>query len=347
MSPADDSLADRLRRAWEPVSGPAIGLAAVTLLFVGLIASKGGDLTHFLSARTVQLAFHEGSIEGVVALGMLLVVISGGIDLSVGSVVGLVSVVTMQVYRRYYAGPESVAFASVAGVAAGIAAGGLCGAVNGLVVTRLGITPFVATLGMFGVARGLAVWLAQRQIVAFPRDARPAWVDALGRVHPDYGFFDPGVWLWLGLAAVTAFMLRRTLLGRYAYAVGSSEPTALRCGVPVARTKFTLYLLCGLFAGVGGVLHFAHGTSGDPNGGEGLELFVIAGVVIGGASLTGGRGTVLGALLGVLILQVLNVGVSTYDVPVEARYILIGVIIVANTALGRWRNRSAATSPVH
>jgi ribose transport system permease protein len=110
--------------------------------------------------------------------------------------------------------------------------------------------------------------------------------------------------------------------------------------VPVARVKLAVYTLAGLLAGWAGVLMFAHGGSGDPSGGEGLELSVIAAVVIGGASLTGGRGTVVGTILGVLILGVLSNGVNTYNVPVEAQHILIGVIIIANTALSQWNSRA-------
>jgi ribose/xylose/arabinose/galactoside ABC-type transport system permease subunit len=168
-------------------------------------------------------------------------------------------------------------------------------------------------------------------------------VDVLDQVHPQTTVFNPGVWGFVVLAVLTAIVLRRTVFGRYVYAVGSSEPTARLCGVPVNRIKVIVYTVAGLFAGVGGILLFAHGGAGDPSGAETLELRVIAAVVIGGASLTGGRGTVLGTALGVLTLELLNNGVSLFNVPVEAQHILIGVIIVANTALSQWRARSAGS----
>jgi ribose transport system permease protein len=319
------------------LTGPVIGLAFVFTLFVILIGSQG-KLGNFLDRRNAQVIAQEMTIPAVVALGMLLVIISGGIDLSVGSVVALVSVVTMQVYRQMYRGPESVTTASLAAVAAGVAAGGLCGLANGLLITRLRLMPFVATLGMFSIARGLAVWLAGRRLLAFQRDTQPEWVGVLATVHAPT-FFNPGFWGFVALAVATAVLLRRTVLGRYIYAVGSSEPTARLCGVPVDRVKVVVYTLAGLLAGVGGVLLFAHGAAGDFSGGETLELQVIAAVVIGGASLSGGRGTVLGAVLGVLTLEVLRNGVNTYNVPVEIQYILIGVILLANTALSQWRDR--------
>jgi ribose transport system permease protein len=253
----------------------------------------------------------------------------------------------MQVYRSIYQGPESVGLASVVAVFAGVVSGGLCGLVNGLVITRLRLPPFVATLGMFSVARGLAVMIAKRQLIAFQGDSRPRWVDVLDQVHPTgaaynpLSWFNPGFWMFLGLAVMIAVILRRTVFGRYVYAVGSSEPTARLCGVPVSRVKVAVYTLAGLLAGLGGILLFAHGGAGDPSGAETLELRVIAAVVIGGASLTGGRGTVLGTVLGVLTLELLSNGVNSFNVPIEAQYILIGVIIVANTALSQWRARSA------
>lgn len=326
--------------------GPYVGLLAVFLLFVVLINARG-ELDKFLSFSNLQLLLHEGTIPAIVALGMLLVIISGGIDLSVGSVVALVTVVTMQTYRALYTGPESIPTASLAAVAAGIAAGGLAGLVNGLVITQLRITPFVATLGMFGVARGLAVWLADRTLISFPAGGTPEWVKVLSRVHVPYILFNPGFWTLAILALVIALMLRLTVFGRYIYAVGSNEATARLCGVSVERVKLQVYILSGLLTGWAGVLTFCHGASGDPSAGEALELSVIAAVVIGGASLAGGRGTVVGAMTGVLILELLNNGVGLFNVPVEMRYILVGVIIVANTALanwnpGRWRLKSFA-----
>ena len=345
------SIAEPLRRETPSVpqfrpfailTGPVLGLATVLLLFIILIGTHSrDDLLHFLSLPNAQIIAQEATIPAVVALGALLVIVSGGIDLSVGSVVALVSVVTMQVYRYLYRGPESVGEASAVAVVAGVLAGGLCGLVNGLVITRLRLPPFVATLGMFSVARGVAVWLAGRQLLSFQGDSRPSWVDALDRVHPDRGVFNPGVWGFAVLAVLTAVVLRRTVFGRYVYAVGSSEPTARLCGVPVARVKVAVYTLAGLMAGLGGILLFAHGGAGDPSGAETLELRVIAAVVIGGASLTGGRGTVVGTVLGLLTLEVLSNGVNSFNVPIEAQHILIGVIIVANTALSQWRARAA------
>ncbi len=320
------------------LSGPVLGLIAVLGLFIILIGLKG-ELHNFVSLRNLQVLVQEGTIPAVVALGMLLVIVSGGIDLSVGSVIALVTVVTMQVYRMMFLQTGSIPLASLLAIPAGIGVGGACGLANGLIITQLRLPPFVATLGMLGIARGLAVWLAGRQLITFPRDARPGWVDALNQVHADATLFNPGFWSLVVLAGCIAILLRYTVLGRYCYAIGSNEATARLCGVAVERNKVAVYTIAGLLTGWAGVLMFAHGTSGDPSAGEGLELRVIAAVVIGGASLNGGQGTVVGTLLGVSILEVLGNGVSIFNVPIEVQHILIGVIIIANTALSQWQRR--------
>jgi ribose/xylose/arabinose/galactoside ABC-type transport system permease subunit len=336
-----------------------LGLLALLGLFVLLLAWRG-QLGNFFSLGNMQVLLHKNSVPAVAALGMLLIIVSGGIDLSVGSVVALVTVATMQTFRLVYNGPEQTLpagwaewlreiglawkgtgshfWASAAALPVGLLVGGLCGLCNGLVITRLHVAPFVATLGMLSVARGLAVWLAGRTRVSF-RGPRPGWVDALSRISSETLIFDPGVWSLFVLALGVLLVLRFTVFGRYCYAIGSNEATARLCGIAIEQHKLAIYTLAGLFTGWAGVLMFAHGNGGDPNAAVGLELDVIAAVVIGGASLAGGRGTVMGTLLGVLILGVLENGVSFFDVPVEVKYILIGAIVVINTALSQWQRQ--------
>jgi ribose transport system permease protein len=317
--------------------GPLVGLVVVLVFFIVLLGLKG-QLANFVTLRNLQLLLHNTSVNAVVALGMLLIVISGGIDLSVGSVVALVTVVAMRVYTAMEKSSGPGLLTSLSAVAAGVATGAVCGALNGLAITRLKVTPFVVTLGMMSIARGVAVWAAERTRLSFTGE-RPAWVNALGRSRSDLFVFDPGVWSFLLLAVLVAVLLRRTVFGRYCYAVGSSEATARLCGINVERTRLAVYTLAGLLVGWAGILRFAHTTSGDPNTGVGLELEVIAAVVIGGASLSGGQGTVAGTLLGVLMLGVLENGVSFFEVAVEVKYILIGAVVIANTALSRWQRR--------
>lgn len=329
-SPAPASTAFKLP------AGPWVGFVAVLVLFTALIGIKD-DLDTFLSFGNLRVLLHEGTIPAVVALGMLLVLISGGIDLSVGATVALVTVVAMRVYTAMYhsSGPSPVN--SVVACACGVLAGGLVGLVNGLLVTKLQLPPFVATLGMLGIARGAAVWLAGRTTLPFPIGGSPDWVDTVGRVS----LTNPGLLSLVVLAVLTAVLLRLTVFGRHLYAVGSSDATARLCGVNVVRTKVLVYVLAGLFTGWAGVLMLAHSNSGNPTLGEQLELDVITAVVIGGASLSGGKGGVVGAMLGVAILVLIKNGVSLFGVPVEMQYILIGALLVANVSLNKWRERKA------
>lgn len=327
-------------RATTIPAGPWVGFVGVLLLFTALIGSQGG-LGTFLSTGNLYVLLHEGTIPAIVALGMLLVLISGGIDLSVGAVVALVTVVTMRVFTEMYTANGPSPANSLVAAVAGVIAGGLCGLANGLLVTKLHLPPFVATLGMFGIARGVAVWLAGRKVLAFPLGSGPEWVNTIASAQREY--LNPGLWSLVLLAILTAILLHLTVFGRHLYAVGSNEATARLCGVNVARTKLLVYTLAGLLTGWAGVILFAHSNSGNPTLGEQLELDVITAVVIGGASLSGGRGTVIGAMLGVAILGLIKNGVSLFDVPVEMQYILIGVLLLANVSLNRWRQRKGRT----
>jgi ribose/xylose/arabinose/galactoside ABC-type transport system permease subunit len=340
-------------------SGPALGLIGVLAVFLLLIGIKG-ELSSFVTLGNLRVLVHEGTVKAVIALGMLLIIITGGIDLSVGAVVALVTVVTMRVYTHFHA-QLGIEQASLVAVAAGVLVGGLCGLINGLLITQLRLPPFVVTLGMLSIVRGSAIWLAERTLLAFPVGARPEWVSTvassrgfevplphlfglgprISRVVADSGVTAPGFLSLFAIAAVAVVVLRATRFGRHLYAVGSNEATARLCGVNVSRTKVLAYTIAGLLTGWAGVLLFAYGDSGNPSAGEGLELTVIAAVVIGGASLNGGKGTVVGALMGVLILGLLANGVSLFNVPVEVRYILEGGIILLNAALSRWQRPEA------
>lgn len=315
-------------------AGPWVGFLGVAALFSLLIGGKNG-LGTFWSVGNLEVLFHEGTIPAIVGLGMLLVLISGSIDLSVGAVAALVTVVTMKVYSGLYEQWGPTPQTSLVAVAAGVAVGGICGFANGLLITKLKLPPFVATLGMFGIARGVAIWLAERTTLAFPPGGTPSWVESLAKTS----FANPGLWSLGVLAIITAVLLRQTILGRHIYAVGSNEATARLCGVNVPRTKLLVYTLSGLLTGWAGIVLFAHSNSGNPTLGDQLELNVITAVVIGGASLSGGRGTVVGSLLGVAIIGLINNGVSLFNVPVEMQYILIGVLLLANVALNQYRGR--------
>jgi ribose transport system permease protein len=298
----------------------------------------------FFSLANLQLIAAHAMIVATVAVGMTLLMISGGIDLSVGYVVSLVTVTTVLAYRR---GAEEWGLGeplvSMAAIVAGLGTGVAAGAANGLLVTRLRVVPFVATLGTLGVARGLGQWLAEGQTVAFVRRGVfwPAWTEWLGRVEPEPSWllFGLGVWSVLLVALAAGVMLRYTVLGRHCFAIGSNEATARLCGVNVQGTKFLLYVLAGLITGWAGVLQTARGRTGSHNVQAGLELEVIAAAVIGGASLSGGEGSMVGTLLGAFLLAALQSACVTLRLENEVRFVVVGIIIVGVGAWNSWRQR--------
>jgi ribose transport system permease protein len=221
---------------------------------------------------------------------------------------------------------------------AGVLTGAVCGLVNGLVIARLGVIPFIATLGMMGVARGVAKWLAAEQKI----DAPAGWLENLMSKAEDSRMFGlpQAVWLTLLLAIIFGMVLRHTVLGAHTLAIGSNEDTARLCGVRVGRTKIWIYVLCGIFGGLAGVMTFGRLTVGDPTTAIGEELDVIAAVVIGGASLSGGEGRIAGSILGALLMAFLANGCNLSGVPNYVQEILIGVIIVAAVAVDRYRHRT-------
>ena len=214
--------------------------------------------------------------------------------------------------------------------------GGLCGVVIGGLVTGLRLSPFIVTLGMWGGLRGAAKGLANETIVVAP----VTWLnDLLTALPPDrtWALVPAGVWLTIALAAVVAVLLRFTILGRHIVAVGSNEQTARLCGVEVTQTKLAVYTLASCLAAVAGVLQYAYLTVGDPTTASGMELDIIAAVVIGGGSLAGGQGSVFGTLVGAVIMTVVANGCTKLDLPNWVQEIVTGLIIVSAVALDRFR----------
>ena len=320
--PATLDPAGRTRRLLSLLA-PFIGLAVVVLFF----AAVGPD--SFLSLYNFKNVATQTVIVGLGAVGMTFVIVSGGIDLSIGSVIALSSVVSAWSMLH--------GLGAVVAVLAGVACGALCGGLNGLLITRLKVVPFIVTLGMLGIARGAAKALADEQKI----DADASWLANLMAKPQDWSFpvLPQGVWLMFALAAVMAFVLRKTVFGTRTFAIGSNEATARLCGVPVEGTKIAIYALCGSFAGLAGVLQFGRLTVGDPTTALGKELDIIAAVVIGGASLSGGTGSILGALIGAFLMSFLANGCNLMGVPNYAQEILIGVIIVVAVTIDQLRSR--------
>ena len=305
--------------------GVLIGLVIVALAFGALIGPQ------FFAAANLELMARQTVIVCVAALGMTMIIVSGGIDLSVGSIVALSTVVTA-VLLRQSVGPLAAALGAVA-------AGALCGAINGLLITQLRVVPFIVTLGTMLLVRGAAKGLADERRVEAPI----TWLNDLLRTAQDgRGWLLPsGIWMTLGLAIVVAFTLQYTRFGRHLFAIGSSERTARLCGVRINRTKLAVYTVGAALAALSGVLQFSKLSVGDPTVAQGLELDVIAAVIIGGGSLLGGRGSVVGTMAGAAIMAVIQIGCSQQGLPNWVQQIVTGAIIVFAVGLDRWRQKTA------
>ena len=306
--------------------GPLIGLIAVYLFFVVWAGEP------FVSSFNRVTVLTQSVIVTAGALGMTLIIISGGIDLSVGSMIALSTVVIARLLEAGVSPP-------IAAIA-GIATGGCCGMLNGLLITRLKLVPFIITLGTLLVYRGIATGVAREQKI----DAPITWLNEMLAKFPDppWLIVAPGVWLTLLLAVVVALMLSNTVLGRYIFAIGSNENTARICGIRVERMKLYVYTLSGLLTGVAGLMQFSRLTVGDPTAARGMELDIIAAVVIGGGSLQGGEGSVLGSVAGAMLMAVIRNGLSMKGVPNWVQDVLTGSIIVAAVTLDRLRHRKTA-----
>jgi ribose/xylose/arabinose/galactoside ABC-type transport system permease subunit len=319
--------------------GPLIGLTFVVALFSSLRYQT------FFTLGNFELILRQTAVVGIAALGMTIIIISGGIDLSVGSAVALVTVSIGLFLPHNIIDEETGARHLTSGVSpwiaalGGIGVGTLCGLVTGLFVTRLKLLPFIITLGMMSVLRGLSQRLASNTMV-FPDDT---FLNRLLQpVNPDHiWMLTPGVWLMAVLAILMSAMLRYTRFGRHIFAIGSNEQTARLCGVRVDRTKVLIYMLGAALTAVAGVLQFSYLTMGDPTTAAGMELDIIAAVVIGGASLSGGQGTIIGSIIGALIMSVVSNGCSKLELENNVQLMVTGSIIVIAVVMDRLRHQNA------
>src|SRR5579862_8102513 len=307
------------------LAGPFLGL----FLVVGLFSLSPSVRPYFLTGANFKIILTQTVIVAMGTLGMTLIIVSGGIDLSVGSVVALTSVVGACALVKGCA-PWLVVMLCTA-VGAGI------GLVNGLVIGGLRMMPFIVTLGMMGVARGTAKWLSGNQTVSVPDSSINGIMDLK---DPTVLFPLPlGVWITLGLAALMAIVMRNTVFGRYIFALGSNETAARLCGIRVNLQKVLIYSVAGIFFGLAGLMQLSRLTQGDPTVAIGLELDIIAAVVIGGASLSGGSGSVLGSMIGALIMAVLRNGSNQMGWPTFMQEIIIGVVIIIAVGVDKLRQR--------
>ncbi|HKV40165.1 MAG TPA: ABC transporter permease [Blastocatellia bacterium] len=309
---------------WAARAGPFLGL----VLVIGVFAILTGTPAQYLSPTNLRIVLSQTVIVALGAIGATVVIISGGIDLSPGSVIALSGVVTALCIRG--------GWPPVTAILAAVMVGGLVGVINALAITRLQVVPFIATLGMLEIARGAGKWLAGEQTVNAP----PTWINDLATTfpHPSWLMVGPAVWLTLFLAILMAVVLKRTVFGRRVFALGSNEAAARACGINAGRMKIWIYTLSGLFVGLAGVMEMSRLRQGDPTVAVGQELDIIAATVIGGASLNGGQGTILGSMIGALIMAFLRNGCQQMGWSNYIQEIIIGTIIVMAVAIDRWRH---------
>jgi len=314
------------------VAGLLLALAAIFLFFWTQIVNTEGIHT-FAKPENLQLIARQATIVGLAALGMTFVIISGGIDLSVGSAVAFVLVVLAWFLRAGY--DPAVALMM------GLVAGAACGLLNGSLITGLKVTPFIVTLGTLLIFRGVAKWIGDEKKI----DADLTWLNDLLRVlgkDEKWKVFPEGVWMTILLAVFLALVLRSSRFGRNVMAVGGNEQATRYAGVAVGKVRLAVYILMGFFVGMAGLMQFTRLSVGDPTVAQGLELDVIAAVVIGGASLSGGQGSIFGTIIGVLIMATIRAGCSQMGLSNYIQEIVTGGIIVAAIGLDRLRSRRSA-----
>ena len=271
------------------------------------------------------------AVNGVLALGVTFVIITGGIDLSIGTVLTFSAVMT-GVFIVDLGLPVPL------GVVVGLLAGGACGLVNGFVIAKMKVPPFIATLGMMMMTKGLSLILSKSKPVYFT-DTPSFKAIAMGNLIP--GIHVPNAVLILfGAAIIASLILGKTILGRYTFAIGSNEEATRLSGVNVDVWKMAVYMLCGIFAGLGGVLMASRLDSAQPSLGAGYELDAIAAVVIGGTSLSGGEGTILGTIIGAFIMSTLINGLRIRSVPQEWQMVVTGLIVIGAVYLDIMRRRA-------
>lgn len=307
--------------------GVIIAWVVIYIIFVVLL--KVFRQQDFLTPSNLELMMRQAVIVGLGAIGMSYVIMTGGIDLSPGSTIALTTVVVALVLKA----TNNPIF----GIGASIVVGLIAGFINGLLVAKLKVGPFIVTLASMLIFRGIAKGFSNEQTVSSVPDTWiSAFTAALGKTEK-WQLIPKGAWIWLLLLALMWFVLHRTVFGRNVVAVGSNEKTARLCGINISRVKIGVYTIAGLFAGIAGLMQTSRVGIGDPTIAAGEELKMIAAVVIGGGSLLGGEGNLVGAAFGTLIMTTINMGSSQLGIANWIQEIITGSIIVVAVALDRYR----------
>ena len=305
----------------------------VALIVIFEIWARMTDGSSFaFNAYNIQSILIFSASPLLLGLGQTLVIIAGGIDLSVGFVMGFASVVMAQIMRQIGVDmPPGIAL--ISGIFVAIAASSIPGLINGFLIARLGVPAFIGTLGMYGVARGAGYILADGATVSVQDD----WLEALG--SGKIVGIPVAVWITLFVVLLLHYILSQTRFGQYTYAIGANREAAKRAGINVTRHTISLYMISAMCAGLAGVLYTARFSAGAPQAGEPLLLDAIAAVVIGGASLFGGSGTIIGTVIGALIIAVIQFGLVFVDVKPFWQFGAVGVVIIISVLVDQQKRK--------
>ena len=299
---------------------------SLIILFVALaIASP-----HFLTNTNLSSVARQTAVINIMALGMTMIIITGGIDLSVGAILAMGGLLGTMAMEKGFSIP--------AGILVGTATGLLCGLANGVMITQLRIAPFIVTLGTLGIFRGTALIISNGLPVH--------------RIPPQFSFLGEGnllgvpfvLWILVACALVTHVVLEHTRLGRYTFAIGSNREAAIYAGIPVMFHTTAVYAIGGMLTGLAGMIEASRLMTGQPTAGQGYELQAIAAVVIGGGSLQGGEGSVVGTLIGAFIMGLLSNGSDLLGVSPYLQQAIIGAVIILAVALDELRKRRTVSS---
>jgi len=306
-------------------------LAFAALLIMMIFFSLSSP--NFLRPQNIEGILLSTAVNGILAVGVTFVIITGGIDLSIGTVMTLAAVITAKLVSE-------TGLSIPLGILGGLLTGAIAGLINGVVIAKMRVPPFVATLGMLYVAKGFSLILSNLAPIYFERGS--GFTDlATGVIIAIPGVIEipNGVLILFGAAIVGSFVLFKTVLGRYTFALGSNEEAARISGVNTDRWKIAVYTVAGIFSALGGVVIAARLNSAQPALGQGYELDAIAAVVIGGTSLSGGEGSILGTVIGAFVISVLTNGLRILSVPQEWQMVVTGAIIIVAVFLDMIRRR--------
>lgn len=305
-------------------------IALIALLVLYLFFAVFGK--NFFSTDTLVSIFDASYYIGFLAIGVTFVIITGGIDLSIGTVMMCSAIVGGTLFNRGIL-PFWLALIVV------IAVGGLFGLLNGVMVSRLKLPPFIATLGTMMLSRGLGSIISNVQSTSFPlRSAPEGWYRSLFRTQTN---FPVGIFILVAVAILATIVLTKTRIGRYIFAVGSNKEATRLSGVDVKKWETAAYVISGLCAGLAGVAYAATYTTILPGSGSGFELDAIAGVVVGGTSLSGGVGSILGTFIGVFIMSTLKIGLPYIDLQPHYQIFITGIVVILAVYIDVSKSNSA------